>query len=173
MVANKGLAQLAADSSKKFLESINNLEQFLNLAELNELKENYTDLNYGDFILIFHNSDCLKIDKYVTFEEAVDLYDKTLMEKCDQEKNKNEILKEKLVYIKAFFQLEDYHSAENLTSKQDSKSANIKTRILEEHLEELIDWDLAKAIPWVEKMKKNRFIKKKFLFYILFINNSI
>lgn len=145
---------------------MNNLENFLDLAELNELKENYTDLNYGDFILIFHNPDSLKMDKYITFEEAIDLYDKTLMEKCDQEKNKNEILKEKLVYIKAFFQLEDYYSAENMSTKQENKTVNIKTRVLEEDLEGILDWDIAKAILWIEKTKKNRFIKKKLFSFI-------
>jgi hypothetical protein len=166
----KSLADHSADSSKKFLDSLNNLEGVLSLAELNELKENYTDLNYGDFVLIFPNPDNLKIDRYITFDEAVNLYEKSLMEKCDQEKNKHEILKEKLIFVKAFFNLEDYYphtnSTESLSGKNSRKSLSRKMGVLEIDFDEMLtNWDSAKAIAWIEKMKKNKTIRKKSVFF--------
>ena len=43
-----------------------------------EIKKNYSDFSYGDYILVFDNPDDIESNKEVTYKEAMAVFDECL-----------------------------------------------------------------------------------------------
>lgn len=93
---------------------------YLTEVELTEIRNNYQKFELGDYLLVFPNPDQIKKNRPVTYKEALGVFDQ-VFGKSKENLNKKNIIREKVAFIKAFQDLEDYVKKENETDLENEE----------------------------------------------------
>ena len=116
----------------------------MNFQEIQMIRENLSDMNYGEFVLVFRNPDNPRSvkNRKITLKQALGQYEKSVINAKSM--NMNEQRAERIAFCKAFLGLPEYldkkdhkaiqdESYQMMESLQLENEVNISASLLAEH----------------------------------------